>query len=771
MSPDELARLNNIPNELKELNQWCLWKDNKVPYQPNGQKASVTDARTYSSYSECLSVIDQYKGLGFIFTVNDPYCFLDLDNCGNSQQAIDIYNEFNSYSEISQSSKGVHIICKASIPQGRRKNGIEIYSSVRYATMTGNIWCAHNILDCQDKVERVYASLGEDKKPINGVHVDYEQITSDEQVIELARNAIDGEKFQTLWEGRWQELYPEVVARGEGPSVADQALMNMIWFYSKNEEQTLRIINKSELRRDKFHTHKTYLSRTLKKAKDRDLPEVEFVNNSAAIDKIIASIAQSVEPSPHKTLVAGSSPAAGTIKPPPGFVGEFTDYIFNTSPTPVFEVAYASAITAMAGLTGRAYNVLGNGLNLYVVLIAKSGIGKEWAKGGIERLIRELKQYTKSKSVLIPFDLDSFIGPRRFASLTALSETFEKQKSFVSIQDEFGLKLKGMLDTDNRAHAYQNELCAGLLEVYGTSGVNGVFRPAVHARSSANKNSEPVNSPAISILGLTTPETFYSIVNEESIAQGFLPRFMIIEYDGLAVPLNENRDRFASPQLLGALEGLIVNCKQINANIDMGGVPCDIGFNDQAKKISSEFYEYARNNQNKLDSAALKQLWSRAHMKALKTAGLYSINPLNYHNPVIVSEYLYAAIDRVIFDVDTLSSKFEKDEVGSPSNENKQYKDMIKNILEYVHQPWEKHKSYCKDIAKLHPDKVISYEFFFKRTGELISMKKDKMGKKFALDRTIKMLIDNGKLIEIADKRKYGLVSKKIYLINKQLFE
>ena len=621
---------------------------------------------------------------------------------------------------------------------------------------------SRKIFDYQNEIDELSAFLGETKQQVE-YKGDGDEISIDDEIIEQAGSAINGDRFKALFSGEWKETYPS-------QSEADQGLINIIAFYTKNRVQIARIFRRSALGARSKANRKDYVERTITRAFDNQLPDIDIVGNAAAIDKLMnghhVSVAQLVEPSAHNALVAGSSPAADTIQRPPGYAGEIADYLYSTAPTPILEIAYASAMTMMAGLAGRAYNVLGNGLNLYVVLVAKSGTGKEWAKGGVERLIKEVKENARLNNRLL-IDFDNFIGPRRFASISALANTLTKQKSFVSTMDEFGLKLNNMLNID-RNNSHQNELCAGLLEVYGSSGKSSVFRPAAFA--DITKNTEPVNSPAVSILGLTTPETFYSIVNEESVAQGFLPRFMIIEYTGPAVPLNEYRDKLTCPQFLDSLEKLIDNCNRINFNIDNGKSPCDVVLDSRAKKISAEFSEYARSNQNKSDNPAFTQLWSRAHMKALKNAGLYSINPIDYDNPIIISEHLYAAIDRVNFDVKTLSTKFAKGEVGSPSNENKQYKDMVKHILEYVHKPWQESKGYCRDCEKLHRDKIISFEFFNNRTGMLISIKNDKMGKKFALERTIKMLIDSGKLVDVTSKGgKYGLISKKIYMINDQL--
>src|SRR5947209_18741785 len=80
------------PDDLTERDQWVLWryearngKPTKVPYQVNARKASSTDPSTWTTFEAALDslrqVADQFDGIGFVFTPEDPYCGIDLDDC------------------------------------------------------------------------------------------------------------------------------------------------------------------------------------------------------------------------------------------------------------------------------------------------------------------------------------------------------------------------------------------------------------------------------------------------------------------------------------------------------------------------------------------------------------------------------------------------------------------------------------------------------------------------------------------------------------------
>jgi len=145
----------NIPEELKELNQWVSWryegrddKLTKVPYTPQGRRASSTDPTTWSAFSEALGASQDHDGIGFVFSEDDPYAGIDLDECrdpytGNvERRAAETLKRVgpDAYTEISPSGFGIHIIVRASVRGGgMRRGNIEMYSRGRFFTITGRV--------------------------------------------------------------------------------------------------------------------------------------------------------------------------------------------------------------------------------------------------------------------------------------------------------------------------------------------------------------------------------------------------------------------------------------------------------------------------------------------------------------------------------------------------------------------------------------------------------------------------------------------------------
>jgi putative DNA primase/helicase len=146
------VKVESIPEELRVRPQWVVWKavgdkPDKVPYSSRtGRRASSTDLLTWSTFEEALRAYesDEYAGLGFVFSSGDPFTGIDLDGCVDSNTgevsawAMEIIRHFDSYTELSATGTGVHVIIKGEVPN-RRKDEVEVYSSKRFFTVTGHV--------------------------------------------------------------------------------------------------------------------------------------------------------------------------------------------------------------------------------------------------------------------------------------------------------------------------------------------------------------------------------------------------------------------------------------------------------------------------------------------------------------------------------------------------------------------------------------------------------------------------------------------------------
>ena len=140
---------NNIPSELRKLKQWVCWNSFKMPINPKLEwisPASVTNPDTWGSFEQALEACKRFNasGIGFVFTKDDSFVGIDIDGCRNPNngkieaEAMIIAREMRSYTEVSPSGKGLHIIVKGWLPfRGKQGDVLEIYGYGRYFTMTG----------------------------------------------------------------------------------------------------------------------------------------------------------------------------------------------------------------------------------------------------------------------------------------------------------------------------------------------------------------------------------------------------------------------------------------------------------------------------------------------------------------------------------------------------------------------------------------------------------------------------------------------------------
>jgi putative DNA primase/helicase len=151
------VRPNNIPTELKAIDQWVVWryfwlgdrqKWDKPPLQSHvGNLASTANPKTWSSFVAAMRAYETgtVDGIGFVFARKNRLVGVDLDRCRNPETgvidewALDMIRVFRTYTELSPSGTGVHIIGGGTLPgPGVKTAQVEMYDTGRYFTMTGH---------------------------------------------------------------------------------------------------------------------------------------------------------------------------------------------------------------------------------------------------------------------------------------------------------------------------------------------------------------------------------------------------------------------------------------------------------------------------------------------------------------------------------------------------------------------------------------------------------------------------------------------------------
>ena len=281
-----------VPAELKARRQWVCWraetrdgKPTKIPYQTikrKGEylKAQSNQADTWTDYQTVCDHLDNFSGIGFVFSGDDPYCGIDLDHCLDAQGELKdwakpIVDRIKGvgYGERSPSGHGIKFWTRATLPtEAKHKayivkgaDAIEAYDRLRYFTVTGRgkgdigdgqaviDWLCAEYLSPQptEQTPQLPASV-----PTSG------NLNADEVIahIKASRQAA---KFEALMRGN---------TTGYGSqSETDLALCSVIAFWTQDPAAIDAVFRQSGLMRAKWdERHKndgsTYGQMTIKEA-------------------------------------------------------------------------------------------------------------------------------------------------------------------------------------------------------------------------------------------------------------------------------------------------------------------------------------------------------------------------------------------------------------------------------------------------------------------------------------------------------------------------
>lgn len=159
-----MKRYADIPEELKRLSQWvCADEGSKTPMRAyDYTAASATNPKSWSDFDTALEAVEhgQYGYCGFVFADNG-LVGIDIDAGYEdgllSPLAVDIIGHCKSYTEVSKSRRGFHIIVKGDLPFKGKNNlaGVEIYKTARYFIMTGETLVYRDIIENQQAIDYV----------------------------------------------------------------------------------------------------------------------------------------------------------------------------------------------------------------------------------------------------------------------------------------------------------------------------------------------------------------------------------------------------------------------------------------------------------------------------------------------------------------------------------------------------------------------------------------------------------------------------------------
>ena len=788
----------HIPYELQMRPQWLIASrdakgDLKVPATVGADgdllSGSSTDRSTWLSFEVAANEAFKRKlGIGYVIAFDDPYACIDLDVKGShnepdpakwsTQQQLDRYwmitQAFDSYTELSQSGKGLHIWIVGSCLDGARHDGVEVYARDRFMVCTGNILFNKPLEPRQALLDQLVGEIrirqGASRKSVSLEEQD--EVDTDDEIVTRAATADNAAKFNQLFKGDWQAMgFPS-------QSEADLALMSMFTFYSRANEQCRRLFRRSALgQRDKATKDDRYLDYTLKLIRGRQAHQDEqdrrfqesardFARNTEA-QAAARAYAATLGPATanEQTAAHGISDSAApavqlpippqpvgpetSLQWPPGFAGSLAGYIYRSAPRPVKEVAIVAALGWLAGVCGKMWNIPGSGLNIYLILVARSAVGKEAMHSGLGSLLAKLRESVPSAQDFVDFS--------DFASGPALVKACAKNPSFVNVAGEWGRKLK-RFSSDGDRDGPMVQLRTVMTNLYQKSGPASVVGGLTYSKSEDNIAS--VSGVAYSMIGETTPGTFYDSLTESMMEDGFLSRFTIVEYTGERPAANNHIQLIPEPALVEHCIEIMMQSKTLMGN---RAPPIGVLRDEASAKLMTDFDKECDREINSTQDEAWRQMWNRAQLKMMRIAALLAVgdNPIC---PVITEAHTLWALDLIRRDIAIMRRRVESGDIGTGDGVRERKLTML--IREFLEKP--------PGIGYKIPDGmresgVVPRSYLQVRCARIASFQTARNGSTKAMDEALRSLCDSGYIIEM-DKTKlfdtYGTTSKSYRVVN-----
>jgi len=255
-------------------------KTDKAPYRVvTGLpvvKADKTNPENWTTFEEAWGAYErgEVDAIGFVFTKGDSFFVVDCDHVIDresgeiDQAAAEVIHALGSYTEISCSGTGVHVIGRGAKPEyagcksQKLRIGVEVYDTNRFMVMTGRRMSGEpEPQDRQDELLALCRKLWPKREKFYSRRPGHPGAVGleDQEILERARRSRSGAQFR--------KLYDQGDSSGfASASEADFSLINSLIFWTAGDrERIIRLFEASALYRHK-EKHRNYSQLSVDKA-------------------------------------------------------------------------------------------------------------------------------------------------------------------------------------------------------------------------------------------------------------------------------------------------------------------------------------------------------------------------------------------------------------------------------------------------------------------------------------------------------------------------
>lgn len=686
----------NIPAELKKLPQWVVSGPDKIPkcvHSPQ-QNASVIDSAHWATFEDAIAAIsnpsNNLLSIGFVFTADDPYVFLDLDDKEANpatEYERSLYRHLltsltKGYREYSLSGRGHHIIVSA--PEfkkrfigGNRVGRLELYWKERYCFFTGRpmgLEAPEPGLGPYDaEIFTLAREMGLERPMPSPAQLNaHPESETDEEIV--AALLKESRRFQALYNNTWRmEGY---LLEYPSQSEADMAFFSLLALKTRNILQMERIywgapistyIKANGLARTNHYARRTALAAVRNDFRaDIDILPMAFeatakafASNSPPTSLVVPSVGYQAngigeeedDEEEDEGLPPWKEPLLGdALAVPEGVFAHVLNRVEETAYQSTQLGVLMSSISFFTGLTSRTYSDSNLNRPFYGIYLAPTGTGKDSVTGALEVLFNNAADTLQDPNYI------NLLGPTRISSAAALAKSLVAQPCQTSVISEAADLLAPLADTKDKNG---QTLKRALLEIY--SKLIGT-RSMAQSYADSTKNIPPVNTPAFSFYAHGTPDHCLQYFTQEMVEDGLLPRLhvMITPKEGVDRFLRKGRPATANELERDhpAIQAIAkVTQMVLQNNAPSGIVPAALAteLDEDAAQILSAYKAYCAGRVKSDHQQA--DLWSRNGTKASRVAGTLAIFD-NPYAPVITGPQMKWACDFIEYGTQQVVAAF-----------------------------------------------------------------------------------------------------------------
>lgn len=751
----------NLPVELKSLKIWALSAEGQVnrfgaPFSPKAPLIPISGQdwcrgviptksdswRTFDEVDAWQDIVGGYPGL----MVSNGFVGFDFDLEKGSTEfrawvETEVLPRCPGYVERSPSGQGFRAIVTGTIPVSRKTRIIEVYNRDRFLRMTGDVVPCEGAMEGQAWIDWVYGTL----PSIAG----YEDIEATPVTLacDLSVEQLEQRYIEIL-----DELPPheksniEKIDRGEFDDGSDAARMVCIALLRAEDDPAVvfsMLLANEGIQQHYGNKHGANAAAQLARKFINDWYPKGRVTAQRANDEaekhaaVIPMIRAMVEAEEYAVIAREQELNALSLERAQMHREERVEYVpgkFPEFPVPIVReyrdwlrgsvieteqmLVNAATLSHLATLCARRYATATNSLlNLYTIVLARQGAGKEVLSGGFSNLLTQINQ-------------PSFMLPLPKSDI-ALHKDAAGSPSGLLILKEFGDRLTEWCKTAHPARMVPSIL----KDIYGINA-GGAFTGASY--SDQSKNVAPIQNPAISLLGEGTREQVLNALGNYGHSDGFVGRLLFIE-SGTQWVDNLKPHTKMPESLAQAMRDIGSFC------IGMPNIPfhpITVGVDDDAHELLEHFKAEERKQKRDEDNVYMP-FWRAATQNAWKLASIMAVYR-SYTQPKVTLDLATWAIAVVRYSISMASGHMDADAAYS-SVDRKAAMALEKMIYNFF--------SWTKGAPAAQKARAEGYFRLGYLGHKHQAIKDHPKGEQIALEIAFAMLVSDGK-IDCADDKK-----------------